>query len=300
MYAIVTWRFLPSAESPPAFSKHQLTRIGRFAIGISGTTIVSFLLTQTDRFVLSKILALDAFGVYAFAASIAFALLRLVYPISTAVFPRYSQLVAANDSPTLVDFYHRTNQLMSVAIVPVAVTVAMFAHDLIWLWTGDADLARAAAPILALLIAGTAANGLMNLPYSLQLAYGWTSLAFWINVVAVCVLVPAIVLLGKQYGGVGAASAWLALNLAYLAIGIPLMHRRLLGHEMWRWYVADIGPPIAASVLIVASWRLVVPALPHGLAGWALLVLALSTAIGASVLATQAPRRMLRQFLSAN
>jgi O-antigen/teichoic acid export membrane protein len=296
VYALVTWRVLPPAARTAAFSSRELGRVGRFAAGITGIAVLSFLLTQTDRIVLSKILPLDAFGVYAFAASLAYALLRLVYPISTAVYPRYSQLVATGDDAALADFYHRSNQVMAAAVLPAAATVAIFARDLVRLWTGDAALAEACAPMLALLIAGTAANGLMNLPYSLQLAHGWTGLAFRINVASVCILVPTVWILGRAFGGAGAAAAWLALNLGYVAIAVPLMHRRLLRDEMRRWYSQDIGPPAVASVAAALAWRMAVPEAPAGAAGWAVLGLAGLSALGAAVAATPASSGAVRRW----
>jgi len=45
---------------------------------------------------------------------------------------------------------------------------------------------------VALAALGTLFNGLMGIPYMLQLAHGWTSLTVKVNMVAVGVLVPAI------------------------------------------------------------------------------------------------------------
>jgi len=293
IFAFVTWLALSGGSRAPSFRLRQLRQIGGFAAGITGVTILTFLLTQTDRIVLSKILPLDDFGVYAFAASLAVALLRLVQPIVTAVYPRYSQLAAAGDTGALVGLYHRTNQILSATVLPVAAVVAAFAQDLLWLWTGDKALAAASAPIFTLLVIGSAFNGLMNLPYALQLAHGWTRFALWVNVVSVCLVVPGIWIMGREFGGVGAASVWLALNLGYFIIGIPLMHRRLLAGEMARWYYADIFPSLAASMVLVVAWRIAVPAMLDGLTGWVVLFVVLMTTIATSLTASSFPRSIL-------
>jgi len=292
-FALVIWLALPKGSRAPSFRFRQLKEVGGFAIGMTGVTILSFLLTQTDRIVLSKILTLNDFGVYAFAASLAFSLLRLVQPIVTAAYPRYSQLIAALDTGSLIEFYHHTNQAMSATVLPIAVVVAAFAGDLLRLWTGDAALSAASAPILSLLVLGSSLNGLMNLPYTLQLAYGWTRLALWINVVSVCLVVPGIWILGEQFGGVGAASVWLALNLGYVTIGIPLMHRRLLRGEMARWYTMDILPPLAASLVVGLAWRIAIPRIQDGAIGWALLLAVMMTTLAASSAVSSFPRRTL-------
>jgi O-antigen/teichoic acid export membrane protein len=291
-FAGATWRALPAGRRPQ-FSVQELRKTVRFAAGITGVTVLSFLLTQSDRIVLSKVLSLDAFGVYAFAATLALAILRLVYPIVGAVYPRYSQLVAAGDGAHLTEFYHRTCQVMSAVLLPVAATVVAFAGDLLRLWTGDAELARVSAPILAVLVAGSALNGLMNLPYAMQLAHGWTALSFWINLVSVCVLVPATWIMGSAYGGVGAALVWLTLNLGYVLVGIPLMHRRLLREEMTRWYWADLGRPLMASATAVLLWKVAMPSVPPGILGWTVLAAVLATCMAACVAATPVTRNVI-------
>jgi O-antigen/teichoic acid export membrane protein len=105
-----------------------------------------------------------------------------------------------------------------------------------------------AGPILAALALGNVLNGLMHVPYQLQLAHGWTSFAIKLNVVAVVLLVPAILWVVPRYGAVGAAWVWIALNAGYLLAGIPLMHRRLLPTEKWHWYVRDIGRPTLGAL----------------------------------------------------
>ena len=57
--------------------------------------------------------------------------------------------------------------------------------------------------VLSLLAIGTCLNGLMVLPYALQLAYGWTRLALYINLVAVAVLAPLIYFLAIHFGAPG-------------------------------------------------------------------------------------------------
>jgi hypothetical protein len=50
------------------------------------------------------------------------------------------------------------------------------------------------------------------------------------------------------YGAVGAAFMWVIFNCGLLLVGIQLMHRRLLKGEQWRWYLEDVGLPLAVSL----------------------------------------------------
>jgi len=90
----------------------------------------------------------------------------------------------------------------------------------------------------------------------LQLAYGWTSLAFYQNVVAIIILIPLLFLLIPYLGAVGGAIAWVLLNVGYVIFLIPVMHRRFLRGDMWRWYIADVGLPAACCVIIGAMLKM--------------------------------------------
>ena len=259
---LMLWRQLPKAERAARFSIPVLRSVWRFAAGMTGISIVSLLLMQTDKILLSTLLPLDMFGYYTLANTVAAASVFLVSAVFMAMFPRFSQLVALGDQNGLKNLYHQASQLLSVAVIPVVLMVAFFSFDLMHLWTGDRVIAENTGMLLSLLVIGTGLNGLMHMPYALQLANGWTGLTIRINTVAVLVLVPALFWVVPIYGAVGAAWVWVLLNTGYLTIGIGLMHRRLLRGEKWRWYKADVAAPLSGALLAATlCWW----AMPDGL-----------------------------------
>jgi O-antigen/teichoic acid export membrane protein len=127
------------------------------------------------------------------------------------------------------------------------------------LWTGDAVIVENTHLLVSLLVIGNALNGLMNLPYALQLAYGWTKLAFYMNTAAVIILVPSIYYSTNYWGSVGAASVWIVLNSTYLLVGVQLMHRRLIKDEKWRWYSRDVLKLLSISLIVTLSAKVMMP-----------------------------------------
>jgi O-antigen/teichoic acid export membrane protein len=144
-------------------------------------------------------------------------------------------------------------------ILPAAIVVSLFASEILFLWTGDPVTVANTHNIVSLLIIGTALNGLMNLPYGLQLAHAWTKLTLYTNIIASIMLVPMIYFLATHYGVVGAASAWVILNTGYVLICIQIMHSRLLKGEQWRWYLNDVGIPLLAAFSAALLWRIFIP-----------------------------------------
>ncbi len=146
---------LGKGERRARFDCLLLRSIWRFAAGMLAIGVVSTALTQIDKLILSKLLSLEMFGYYTIAATVAASLYRLITPIFTALFPRFSQLASSGDEHELARVYHRSCQLLATMIVPAAVFVALFAHELLRLWTGSAITAEQTHVILSLLILGT-------------------------------------------------------------------------------------------------------------------------------------------------
>jgi hypothetical protein len=187
---------------------------------------------------------------------------------------------------------------MAVTLMPLAALLSLFAPEVLALWTGNAEVARNTALIVSCLVMGTAVNGLMTLPYALQLAHGWTDLGVRITTYLVLVQVPAIVVMTLRYGPVGAASVWLGLNLLYMLVGLPLTHRRLLPHDMGRWLGEDVLPPSCAALAVVGAGRWLLP--PGSGAGVAVtLALLLFASFVAAALATPEARSALRALLAS-
>jgi len=288
MMAMALWRSLPASNERGQFRTSILRSVWRFAAGISGISVAVLLLTQLDKIILSKMLSLELFGYYTLAWTVANGLTTLIGSVFTVVFPIFSQHAALADTEGLKYLYHRSCQLMSILILPLAILVALFAPELLVIWIRNPVTVANTHFLVSLLIIGTALNGLMTLPYALQLAYGWTSLAFYTNLISVVILIPLLVIATSTYGAIGAAMIWVALNSSYVLISIQVMHRRLLKGEQWRWYFEDVGFPLMAALGVVGIGRLLIQdstPFPIVLGGMAIILL---LAVASAILA--APR----------
>jgi O-antigen/teichoic acid export membrane protein len=276
------WRSLPQAAAPPRFRRDLLRNIWRFAAGMTGITVLSTILTQLDKVILSRMLSLTLFGYYTLASSIAMNLYRFISPVFSATYPRLTNLVALGRKEEITRLYHKSAQLVSVLVLPAALVVALFSKDILLLWTQSPVTAEYTHLLVSILVMGTAINGLMNIPYALQLASGWTRLSIFVNLVSVLLLMPLMIILAKWYGAMGAASVWVILHIGYLFISIPIMHRRLLPTEKWRWYFNDVGRPLLAAVMVAVIGRFVIRP------DWSplLLIISLGLVSGATLLAS--------------
>ncbi len=296
-FRILLRRCLDS-ERNGEFRKEVLSKLWRFAAGMSGISLFATILTQLDKVLLSKLLSLSEFGYYTFAAAVAAVLSRLIGPVFTAYNPRLTELVSKGDHAELVRIYHQGCQLMAVAILPATLTIAFFSWDILELWTRDNEIVTHSYLLVSLLVIGNSLNGLMHLPYALQLAHGWTRLGLYTNMVAVIVLAPAIFFATNYWGVVGAASVWIVLNSGYMLINIQIMHRRLLINEKWRWYWGDVGKPLLVALLIIGMGRILMESDDGDVQKPFMLVVFLGLAVAGVLISSESlkTRFMLRQF----
>jgi len=256
--ATLLWKSLPASNRPSRFDFERVRSIRQFAVGMSGITVCALLVTQSDKAIVSKLFSLKIFAYYSLASMFAGGLSMIVTSIFNTIFPRFSALAAVNEG-ALRHLYHRCTQVMSVLILPLAGVFAVFSAEILQLWTKNAEVARNAGPIMTLLVIGSAINGIMNLPYALQLAYGWTSIALWLTILLTLVSVPTTWFAARHYGPLGAAFIWPALNVLYFAIGAPLTHRRLLKGGALKWS-GEVALPLFCVLMVAVIGKTVVVA----------------------------------------
>jgi O-antigen/teichoic acid export membrane protein len=250
------WRNLTLASHRPIFRASTIQSTLRFASGMTGISITSVILTQTDKIILSKALTLNDFGLYVLAGTLASGLYMFISPLFSLVFPRFSSLIHSEQDSKLKDLYLSSAQTMAALIIPSTLLIAIFPLEVLYVWTGNIGINQEISWILALLIIGNGLNGIMNIPYALQLAAGWTSLSFWINVCAITLLIPIIWWAAINYGGIGGAAVWAALNLIYVIITPQIMHRRLIPNAKNQWYCMGLIIPLVLCISLLMSFRM--------------------------------------------
>jgi len=256
---VSTYACLPAINRRGRLSLQTLKQIGGYAGGALGIAFLSLLLTQIDKVLLSRLLTLSEYGHYMLAFLVASGLSILLLPIVQTWFPRLSQLHAGNDNSALIKAYHEGAQLVSVIVGSATVALIIFAEDILWLWTQNEELAKAASGLVRVLAFGNLLNSFLTMPYLVQLAYGWTGFALRVNALSVALIVPAIFWAVPEFGAMGAAWIWVGLNVGYMSVGAYFMYRRILTAEKWRWYRNDIAYPMLSASAMAGLLLLIIP-----------------------------------------
>ena len=245
---LAAWNVI-GREKDIYFDKDQLKNIWRFSAGMSGLSVLGLLLNQLDKIILSKMISLEAFAHYMLATVIVSGLFVVVAPTFNIIYPRFTELVVTGNIEKLIYLYRMGSRALAAILFPAAMLLAVFSENLVLLWTGNLYVAEQVAPIISILVIGTAIQGVMYFPYTLQLAYGMTRLPLIICLIMVVVMIPLIVYLASNYQALGGAITWLTINIIYLLLGTWLTHRHLLKGIGGRWITQDIGVPLVLSII---------------------------------------------------
>ena len=295
--AIFLWRSLPVGHHRARFRWHEVRTTLKFAGGLFAIVLSGMLLIQLDRLTLSALRPLSELGYYALAISISAGLGRMVLPMFTAIYPRFSRLYAAGAQDEIATLYHYASRLLTAMVASIAAVIAFWGSDVLYLWTGDMVVAELVYVPMLLLVAGSAFNGLSILPYALQLSFGWTSLSIRTNMALLVLAVPYAIWAVSRFGMIGAASTWFLASLFALLVTLPFMHRRLLQGQLSMWFTRAVLPPVGAAVAAAFVLHLLFPMIPRTASGGLQLVLVSATTLGAALATDPTARTQVRSIL---
>lgn len=249
------WGCLSVIKNKPLFKYDILKKLWKFAAGMTGISVLGTILMQMDKVVLSKMISLEKFGYYSLSSVVGMNMYKVIMPVYSAVYPRFTSLIALKKNNEIIILYHKSSQLISVLVFSLSMVFLFFSKEILFLWTGDYATVANTYMIANYIIIGTVLNGLMNMPSALQLAYGKTRLLLIINIISIFIFLPFMIFLVRLYGGIGAAYIWVALNSFYFLIIPFIMHIDLLCGEMKKWYVNDILKPFLGALIVSVIGR---------------------------------------------
>ncbi len=258
---VQTYRFLPkiAANQTTPWRWAPLSQVLKFSSSIAFAGFFWVIATQADKLILSKLLPLAEYGYFTLVVLVAGGVMAIGGPVSGALLPRLTKLVAEGDERGMLQLYRGATQVVAVMAIPATLILALFPKQVLWAWTGDPVLVGMVAPILALYAVGSGIAVISAFPYYLQFAKGNLKLHLIGRSVFVLILVSSLMWLASRFGMTGAAWIWLVLNVAYLTLWVPIEHKRFAPGLHLRWMLKDIMVPSLSPVLVALLLQYAVP-----------------------------------------
>jgi O-antigen/teichoic acid export membrane protein len=252
--AILANRYLPTSDRPQRFSLESIVSVWRFSAGMAIVAGLSIAMANLDKLILSGVLPLDEFGRYALAAAAAGVLYLFVVPITQGFYPHMVDTHTAGDRVALIRLHHTCSQLVTVSAGSMAIVLIMFAKPILYVWSGNAELANVTSPLLAILAAAALANCLGYIGHNLKLVKGTPGILAVTGTGAMLLTLVVLPTVADKYGLFGGALAWLGIAVLQAGLLLVLAHKGNLQGEGLRWLTMDTALPLLGAAAI--AWLL--------------------------------------------
>jgi len=252
-------RLLPSfglLKGAIGWSFRPVSSVLKFALTIAFTSSIWVMVTQSDKLILSGILPLKEYGYFTLAVLIASGIMVISKPLSSAVQPRLTKLFAEGKMDNLVDLYCESARLTTVVSFSVAITISFFPYEVLYVWTGNEEIAVSTKEILRFYVLGSGFLALAAFPSYLQNATGNLRYHLIGNLLILLFLVPSSIFAAIYYGALGASYVWFFLNLIYLLAWVSYSHTKIIPGNALRWLVYGFVFPVTPFFLILSSVKL--------------------------------------------
>lgn len=272
---------------------HELGNVLRFSWHMLASRVSWYLASTSDVFVAGRLLGQAPLGAYTFGATLANVPLEKVTGLVNRVAPAFYSAVQG-DHATLRRYLLGLTEGLALITVPVALGMALVAHEFVLLVLGE-KWSAVAAPLQVLAVYG-AFRSVTSLMSPLFFITGGSRIAM-INGFVGMILFPIGFLVGSQWGIVGIALAWLIVHPLSL---VPMYWHVLpsIGLSTWQ-YVRSLWPAVSSALVMIAAvsvMRISIPGDASLAARFALLVLAGGAAYCMTLLTLH--RHRIRTFVT--
>ena len=209
-----TWSCVREFGGYAQFSLQSLRSIRNTAGAMLLITAMGMMLSQMDKVALSFMVSLKSLGYYTLAWGLASGLSILATPVALGFSARFSALASDGNESELANQVFSASQLMYVLVIPPAITISLFAQEIMSVWVRNPIVASASAPSLSLLALGTAVVSCIYPQLNALYAQKQFKPVLAVQLVCLLVFFPFLLFLIGIYGILGAAWSWLVYSVA--------------------------------------------------------------------------------------
>ncbi len=243
--ALGMWLCMPWIPSAPARSEGMRSMLA-FGGDVTAFNLVAFLSSSLDQILIGKLFGATPLGLYRQGVNLVLApIVQLTYPVNSVAESALSRL--RGEPEKYRRYYLRILSTLSLATMPLAAFLAVFAEEIVQValgpkWLAAAEFFRILA-IAAFLRPAMSTVGAVMITQGLSRRYFWWGLAG-----SACLSV--LLLAGTAWGATGVAAAQVVST--YLMVW-PNLHWGLKNTPISKQdFLSAISRPIAASLLMTA------------------------------------------------
>jgi O-antigen/teichoic acid export membrane protein len=225
-------------------------KIWRFTGGMLLISLVAGLNTQMDKMAISKYLPVEVLGYYTLAVSLSMGIVVLVSPISIALLPKFTALYSNNEKDKASLLYDKYNLIVAVLVFSSMSVLIFFAKEVLWVWTGNLDLANKTSVFLPIISFSFAMLALSVLPYNIAVANGYTKLNNIVGLSSLIITIPGYWIITKYFGAIGAAYVFCTVQLMGTIIYTYVINKKFVKLNLKKMFFKQIFSPLLISLCL--------------------------------------------------
>lgn len=226
-----------------------LKRTWKFAAGMFLVALVAAINTQLDKLIISIYMPLEILGYYTLAVSLAMGLVVVVNPIATALLPKFTGLYSSGKAEEAANLYKSAITYISVLVFSLMSNMILNTEELLWIWTGNAEISNNASTYLSIIALSMSMLALQILPFSIAVANGYTKLNNIIGFSTLIITLPGYLLTTKVYGAIGCAVIFCLVQFLTIVIYIYHINRLFIKQKnVFNSYVDFLIFPFVLTV----------------------------------------------------
>lgn len=189
----------------------KLKKLLSFGAWMTLSNIISPLMVNADRFLISHILGASLVAYYTIPFDFVIRLLIIPASLTSVLFPRFSNLLNSDIKETL-KIYNKSFLVIFKIMLFVSIVMISFSYLGLKIWINE-DVASKSYFLLIILMVGVFFNSLAQVPFSLIQADGKVKLTSLLHIVEFFIYTGMLILLAHYFGLVGVAVAFLLRTL---------------------------------------------------------------------------------------
>ena len=205
-HATLAFIAVPALRARVAFARRELRELLHFGTWMTVSNLISPLMYMADRFVIGSLISVAAVAYYT-APYEAITRLWMVPSAATgALFPAFSSGFRL-DRVRVARLYRRAIGTVFVILLPIVVTIVLFAGQLLRVWLGPAYAANGET-VLRWLAVGVLVNSVGQVAFAFVQGAGRPDIPAKLHALEVPFYVMLLWLLIPTFGIAGVAAAW--------------------------------------------------------------------------------------------
>ena len=226
----------------------------KYILGIGFFSIIGTIFVLLDKIVVSKFFLISDLGHYSIVSMMTLALLQIVYPVSSAIFPKFVDLYTRHEDEKSFQVFRNGFQIIIVLLYTISSVLFFFKYEILLLWTQSQLVTNESIVYFDSLLIATIFYSLHVLIISIYTSIGLTKPINYLYIFILCVYVILLTFSVLKNNILLISYSWLIVNF-FLFIGSFYLGAKILGTKKMLHFIKKdfILPTIILVLFIIFS-----------------------------------------------